>query len=162
MKTLALVRHAKSSWDHADLDDHDRPLNDRGRTDAPRMAARLAATDFVPAVILSSTAVRAASTAQAFADALGVPVEHDARLYGVAPAELLRIVDERDVDSILVVAHDPGLSSLAQHFSGFPDGDAIPHMPTCAVAVFDFDVDAWADVRDARPVHWSYDIPRPS
>lgn len=161
MKTLALVRHAKSSWDHPGLDDHDRTLNERGLRDAPVMAARLAASGLRPGALLSSTAVRARTTAAVFGEALGVPPVLDDRLYGAAPGTLLRVVAERADDAVLVVAHNPGLTALAQHFSGFLAGaDAISHMPTCAVAVFTFDVPTWDDVAGAVPASWSFDAPR--
>ena len=91
MIRLALVRHAKSDWGDPSLDDHDRPLNDRGMRDAPRMARRLAETGFRPDVILSSTALRARTTAEAFGAELRVAVSLDPELYG-APARTLLAV----------------------------------------------------------------------
>ncbi|HWI30638.1 MAG TPA: histidine phosphatase family protein [Microbacterium sp.] len=138
MKTLVLVRHAKSSWDDPGLDDHDRPLNQRGERDAPRMARRLAGTGVRPDAILSSTAVRALTTAEVFGAVLGVQVERLERLYGASPATIARVVAARDVDSVLVVAHDPGLSILAARLA-----PGIVHMPTCAVATFTWWDEAW-------------------
>ena len=94
MIRLALVRHAKSDWGDPRLDDHDRPLNDRGLRDAPRMARRLAETGFRPDVILSSTALRARTTAEAFGAELGVAVSLDPELYG-APARTLLAAPRR-------------------------------------------------------------------
>lgn len=164
MKTLALVRHAKSSWDHPGADDHDRPLNERGLRDAPRMAARLAAEhpELRGSALLSSTALRAATTAEAFASALDTTVRVDERLYGATPGRIIELASKQSEAAVLVVAHDPGLSDLARQWSRFPADGGIPHMPTCAVAVFDFDIDDWAELEASAPVRWTYDIPRDS
>ena len=162
MKTLALIRHAKSSWDHPGIDDHDRPLNERGLRDAPRMAARLAAEhpELRDAALLSSTALRAATTADAFASALGATVRLDERLYGATPRRIIELASARSEAAVIVVAHDPGLSDLARHWSDFPKEGGIPHMPTCAVAVFAFDIDDWRVLEASVPDRWTYDIPR--
>ena len=164
MKTLALIRHAKSSWDHPGVDDHDRPLNERGIRDAPRMAARLVAEhpELRGAALLSSTALRAATTANAFASALDTTVRPDERLYGATPRRIVDLVSARSEGSVIVVAHDPGLSDLSRHWSRFPDDGGIPHMPTCAVAVFDFGIDDWRDLETSVPERWTYAIPRDS
>ncbi|MGA6126588.1 MULTISPECIES: SixA phosphatase family protein [unclassified Microbacterium] len=155
MITLILVRHAKSDWGTG-LDDHERPLNDRGRRDAPVMARRLAATGVRPARILSSTAVRARTTAQTFADALGVSVETDEGLYGAPGSRLLATAAACGVTDVMVVAHDPGMTVLAEQLS---DG-GIGAMPTCAVATFVWDTDDW-DVATAVPAaRWNLDTPR--
>lgn len=155
MKTLVLMRHAKSSWDHPGLADHERPLNDRGLRDAPKMGRRLAAEGLVPDVILSSTAVRAVSTAELIAEALGFAVDRvvaDERLYATSVAGLLDVIGELDssVQTAIVVGHNPEMMSLVHRFT-----DEIGHMPTCAAAEFGFDADAWDEldeglVRDVR------------
>lgn len=155
MKTLVLVRHAKSSWDHPGLDDHDRPLNARGEHDAPRMAHRFAARGLGVDLILSSTALRARTTAAVFGEALGVLVELDERLYGAAPSNITALVGGRGADRVLVVAHDPGLSILAGRLE--PE---IAHMPTCAVAGFTWGTDDWAAAFDSAPDDWWFDAPR--
>ena len=162
MRTLALIRHAKSSWDHPGVDDHDRTLNDRGLRDAPRMAARLAAQhpELGGSALLSSTALRAATTADAFAAALDTTVRLDERLYGATPRRIIELASARSEASVIVVAHDPGLSDLARHWSRFHEDGGIPHMPTCAVAVFDFDTDDWRVLETSVPERWTYDIPR--
>jgi phosphohistidine phosphatase len=156
MTTLVLVRHAKSDWGDPNLDDHDRPLNARGLGDAPRMAARLAERGFRADAILSSSAVRAATTADFFSGALGVPVEQQDRLYGAPASTLLLAAAESGVRSVVVVAHDPGMSVLAGQLS---DG-GIAHMPTCAVATFEWDDDDWEVATAIDPLVWSLDTPR--
>lgn len=128
---LTLIRHAKSSWDDPDLSDFDRPLDRRGLRDAPVMAQLVAGRKQQIDVILSSTAVRAASTAQYFADALDCEIEFFDQLYNADPRRVADLVAAREEDNVAVVAHDPTLSILARHFS-----PQIPHMPTCAVAWF--------------------------
>ncbi|MEI5584064.1 MULTISPECIES: SixA phosphatase family protein [unclassified Agromyces] len=159
MKTLVLVRHAKSAWDDPTLSDHDRPLNDRGRRDAPEMGRRLRERGTSPDAILSSTAVRARTTAEAIAEALdvGTAVVLDDRLYGSSAETILDVVAELDdaLTTAMVVAHDPGMSHLAFRLSG-----EIEHMPTCAVAEFRFDARSWADVPDAEPAEVRLDTPR--
>ena len=156
MIRLVLVRHAKSDWANPSIDDHDRPLNDRGLRDAPRMARALAETGFRPEVILSSTALRARTTAEAFAAQLGAAVDFDPHLYGAPGRTLLAKAAASAARRVLVVAHDPGITDLAAQLSG----GGIGHMPTCAVASFTWDQDDW-DVLDAvDPVDWTFDSPR--
>lgn len=154
MIELALVRHAKSDWGQPGLADHDRPLNERGQRDAPVMAARLAATGFRPARILSSTALRARTTAAAFGAALGVEVELDEALYG-APAGVL-LATASGATSVMVVAHNPGMSDLAASLSG----GGIAHMPTCAVARFTWDAEDWDVAASLAPDSWELMTPR--
>lgn len=156
MIRLALVRHAKSDWGDPSLDDHDRPLNDRGMRDAPVMAARLAASGFRPDVILASTALRARTTAEAFAAELGVAVSLDPELYGAPAGALLAAAAATGAASVMVVAHDPGMSVLAGRLSG----DGIGHMPTCAVATFTWTHDDWDVATALDPDDWTFDTPR--
>lgn len=155
MTTLAIVRHAKSDWGDAALSDHDRPLNARGLRDAPRMAALVADRAWRPAVILSSTALRARTTAQAFADALAVPLQELPELYGASARELIDAAVSSGHTDVMVVAHDPGMSTLGRHLS--PE---VPLMPTCAVAVFTWDAPTWDEALARTPDAVSYDIPR--
>lgn len=155
MKTLILVRHAKSSWDHPGLDDHERPLSERGLRDAPRMGRRLADRGLAPDVVLSSTAVRALTTAELMAEAIGVERDRivaDERLYATSAAGLLEVIGELDssVQTAMVVGHNPEMTSLAQRFT-----DEIGHLPTCAVVEFRFDADAWDELDEGlvRDVH---------
>ena len=160
MKTLLLVRHAKSSWEQSGVTDHDRPLNHRGRRDAPDMGRRLAERGVAPDVILSSTALRARTTAELMAAALGFGADRivaDERLYGASDDEVLGVIRELgdDVGSAMVVGHNPETASLAHRFS-----DEIGEMPTCAVAEFTFDIDAWRDLGDVEPATVRVDTPR--
>ncbi|WP_400997055.1 SixA phosphatase family protein [Agromyces sp. GXQ0307] len=160
MKTLVLVRHAKSAWGDPTLADHDRPLNDRGRRDAPEMARRLRERGVLPDVVRASTAVRARTTAEAMAAELDLPADAlrlDERLYGAGPDTILDVVAELadETGTVMIVAHDPGLSDLAYRLSG-----EIEHLPTCGVAEFRFAVWSWAEVAEADAVEVHLDTPR--
>jgi phosphohistidine phosphatase len=117
MTALILIRHAKSDWGSPSLDDHDRPLNARGMRDAPVLARRLASALEASGVridaLLSSTALRARTTAGFFGAALGLDPELDPDLYGAPASRLLAAAGARGVDGVVVVAHDPGMTVLA-------------------------------------------------
>lgn len=155
MITLTLVRHAKSDWSNPRLPDHDRPLNTRGERNAPMMARRFITSGMKVQRILSSTAVRARITAEAFGAELGVPVEFDEGLYHASAQRILTTAFSGGVQSVLLVAHDPALSDLAFELT---DGQ-ITHMPTCAVATFTWQCENWEEA--TLPADsWSYDTPR--
>lgn len=144
MRTLTLIRHAKSSWKDAALSDFDRPLNRRGRENAPLMGEvlREAGVDFD--LIMSSPAQRAITTAEIIAGKLGYPreqlVEED-HLYGATVEELLDIVHRLPDDRtrVALVAHNPGLTGFCNYLSG----DHLANLPTCGIAVIDLEVDTW-------------------
>lgn len=159
MKTLYLVRHAKSSWGDPTLPDHDRPLNERGQRDVATMGKRLAQRDVRPDAILSSTAVRALTTAEHMAKALDVKRKDIVvleQLYAAPASELLGVIrglDDR-LKRVMLVAHNPGLTELAHHFAS-----EITHMSTCAVAEFRFATTHWSGLGEARPTHSALDRP---
>lgn len=160
MKTLLLVRHAKSSWGEPGLPDHERPLNDRGRHDAPIMGKRLAKRGVEPDVILTSTAVRARTTAGIIAGALDVEprrIVTDDRLYAASREELLEVIFTLDdaLACVMMIGHNPGLAELAHRFS-----EEIDDMPTCAVAEFGFDVTAWSQLDAAKAASVVFDYPK--
>ncbi len=160
MIELLLVRHAKSDWDDQGLRDHDRPLNARGTRDAPAMAERVASIrlseGLVPPRLMSSTALRARTTAAAFGAALGIEVELDEGLYGAPARTLLVAAAASGAPSVMVVAHNPGMTILADALS---DG-GIGHMPTCAVARFTWDTDDWAVATSLAADAWELMTPR--
>jgi phosphohistidine phosphatase len=154
MIQLVLARHAKSDWADDDLDDHERPLNERGRRDAPVMARTVVRAGVRPAVLLSSTALRATQTAAAFADAFEVEIAEQPDLYLATPDRLLDAARASGVDEVMVVAHDPGMSSLVSHLAGRPE-----RMVTCAVAVFTWHDGTWADVGTTPPDEFDLHTP---
>jgi len=121
MKTLTIFRHAKSSWNHPELNDHDRPLNKRGKRDAPIMGDRLKAAGIRPSLIIGSSAVRAWKTARIIARQIAYPIEFLQRepgLYHAGVNKLLDIIAAQDdgFNSIMIVGHNPGLTDLANDF----------------------------------------------
>ena len=160
MKTLFLVRHAKSSRDDPTLPDRDRPLDDRGRRDAPRMGKRLAKRDVKPDLLLSSPALRALTTAQLIADEIGFErkaIAVDDRLYASSPDDLLAVIRALDnkLDRVMLFGHNPEFSELAHRLSS-----DIVDMPTSAVAEYNFDTKAWSDVGEIEPVKAILDYPK--
>lgn len=136
MRQLILVRHAKSSWDNPELDDFERPLNKRGKRDAPFMAKLLAEKKIKPDLILSSPSVRTKLTAIEFAKNLKVPdnkIIWNEMLYLASSAKLLKFIADFD-DSIrigLLVGHNPGLTDL----QNFLCKEEIDNIPTCGVVI---------------------------
>ncbi len=150
LKTLVLVRHAKSSWKDASLADRDRPLNRRGKHDAPEMGRRLADLVGTPDLIVSSPASRAMATACIIADAVGYPVDgirEDERIYRAGPAEILDVIRslEDEQDRVFLIGHNPGLTELVNELSE----PAVENVPTCGVVVLRLATERWADV--SRP-----------
>jgi phosphohistidine phosphatase len=144
MKTLFLVRHAKSSRDDPGLSDKERPLNGRGMRDAPKMGARLAKQDVKPDLMLSSPAVRARTTAELIAKKLDYKIKDivlDERLYAATPGDVLDVIHELGdkPKCVMVFGHNPELSQLATRLAE-KDTD----MPTCAVVELAYDIKSWS------------------
>ena len=151
MKTLFLVRHAKSSKDDPSLPDRERPLNDRGMHDAPKMGQRLAERDVKIDLIVSSPATRALSTAELFAKQLDYKSKDiviDERLYESSPDKLLKVINEfgEKPRRLMLFGHNPEFTALAQRLSS-----KVMEMPTCAVAEFEFDIRSWSEVAKRAP-----------
>lgn len=150
MKTLLILRHAKSSWKDPDLDDHDRPLNKRGKRDAPRMGQLLDELDLVPDLIISSTAKRARDTAELAAEAAGYAddVCTTQELYHASPwafiDELRQVSDIHE--RVMVVGHNPGIEELVEALSDQPE-----EMPTAALAQITLPLESWQDLSLEAP-----------
>ena len=145
MKTLLVMRHAKSSWKHAVLPDEQRPLNKRGRANAPRMGRLLRETGLAPQAILSSTAVRARQTALAAAEACGFEgeIQFEPSLYGASAEIYIRLLGAVPGDPavVLAVGHNPGVESLLAELTGEDE-----HLPTGSIARIELDLARWADL----------------
>lgn len=144
MPLLTLIRHAKSSWNYPELSDFERPLNERGRRDAPRMAARLVRDLPAPDLLVSSPATRALTTARSFAETLGLDtarIHIEPRLYEASRKTLLEIVAglPDSAGHALLFGHNPGLSELAHTLADCP----FDEMPTCAVVHLRLDGKGW-------------------
>jgi phosphohistidine phosphatase len=147
MKTLTLIRHAKSSWKYPGLADYDRPLNKRGRRDAAMMAARLAARGFAPQRILTSPALRALRTAEVMAAAIDLSsqrIEMTPLIYEASVQDLLQLIRDLAPDEtwIALVGHNPELTILAGRLSV----QSIENVPTCGVVESQFKTDRWQQV----------------
>jgi phosphohistidine phosphatase len=151
MKTLLILRHAKSSWKDPNLPDHDRPLNKRGKHDAPRMGKLLKEEDLIPDLIISSTAARAKKTAELVAKACkykGEEISLNQSLYGAEPAGYLKILQElSDKDkAVLVVGHSPSVEETVEVLTD--SADVI--MPTCALANISLPIQNWAELNKQK------------
>jgi len=160
MKSLFLVRHAKSSPDAPDLSDYDRPLNERGRRQALEMGRRLAGRNVKPDVILSSPALRALTTAQLVAGEIGYArrdIAVDERLYASSAESLLSVIRALDnkLGIAMVLGHNPEICELVSELSG-----SNLEMPTCAVAEFRYQTKSWGDVGAIAPARVTLDVPK--
>ena len=146
MKTLLVLRHAKSSWDDPALDDHERPLNERGQRDAPRMGQLVREYGLLPDVVVSSDAVRARLTAEAVAKAARYPGEIllDPRLYMAGPADILSLLPTvpGNAETVMIVGHNPGLEKLVEQLTGERQD-----LPTAALAQIGLPIDQWCDLK---------------
>ena len=161
MKTLLLVRHAKSSWDQAGLSDFDRPLNERGKNDAPVMAKRVKEKEIELDHLISSPAKRAKKTAKYFAEEFGFNKE-DIKLveglYGATQSEFLQAV--RDINdkykTVALFSHNPGITDFASSLTNV----RIDDMPTCAVFALKIKADSWNDFANAEKNFLFFDYPK--
>lgn len=142
MKTLLLMRHAKSSWKEKDIPDHERPLNKRGRHDVPMMGELLVDRELVPQRIISSTAVRSRQTAEGVAKEAGFQgdIIFQDRLYMAEAEEYIHVLRELpdDLERVMIVGHNPGLEVLLQLLSG-----RIESLSTAVIAHLVLPIDHW-------------------
>ena len=153
MKTIFLLRHAKSSWDDNSLADHDRPLSQRGRRAAPRIGAHMSGAGYQPDLALCSTSMRTRQTLEAVVSELEVEpaIEFEEDLYLAAPGEMIDLVRSvaDTVEALLLVGHNPGTGMLADDLSGFGQAASLNLMrakfPTAGLAIIELNVDRWKD-----------------
>jgi phosphohistidine phosphatase len=161
MKTVILVRHAKSSWSDSSLSDRDRPLNKRGKRDAPMMGGRLAARDLRPDRMITSPATRARLTALAFADALDFDEDQmviDDRIYHGGVEDIWEIIREQSdgLRRVMIFGHNPDLTDFVNGLGC----EFILNVPTCGVVELRFDADSWSEVGHGCPVDMDFDYPK--
>ena len=161
MKTLTLVRHAKSSWHDTNLSDRKRPLNKRGVRDAPIMGRRAVEAGIRPSLIVASPAVRAWTTAKIFATELGYPVEFLQReddIYLASLDRLLDVVASQDAgfNNLMLFGHNPGLTDFANYLSpGLTN-----NLPTAGIVSVEFDRDDWLLFERPKTELVVYDYPK--
>ncbi len=145
MKTIYLLRHAKSSWDNESLSDFERPLNERGMNTAPFMGEVMTGRGYVPSLIISSPAMRAKTTAELVIQSgdFGSQMTLDDRIYEASPNTLRQVASELgdDVGSVMLVGHNPGMEGFIRYLTGL-----IEPMPTAALAVIELAIDKWNDI----------------
>jgi phosphohistidine phosphatase len=161
VKQLILVRHAKSSWKDPGLADADRPLNERGKRDAPDMGKRLARRGVRPDLIVSSPARRAVATAKLLAAELAYPpadIEIVKTLYEASEGVWLAIVRGLPayVRSAMIVGHNPEITAFVNCLC--PAG--IDNVPTCGMLILGYETDSWGDVGRCEALEWDFDYPR--
>lgn len=147
MKKLLIIRHAKSSWDDPDLDDHERPLNKRGERDSFTMARFLADNDEGLEVIYSSTAIRALDFAQVISEFCDITLVPELSFYTFDEDELMQILRSLpdSLSRVAVVAHNPAVTQLVNRLS---DAE-LENVPTAGVASIECDIEQWADLTEA-------------
>jgi phosphohistidine phosphatase len=159
MKKLFIVRHAKSSWKDMSLDDFDRPLNKRGRKNAPFMGKLLKDKGICPDIILSSPANRAKTTAQIMSKELEYEKEilFDEEIYESTPTlldkKIKKIGDE--VNMAFIFGHNPELNALAEGYVGISE-----NIVTCGIVEIDFDCESWSDIDAQNAKLISYEYPK--
>jgi phosphohistidine phosphatase len=161
MKRLLLVRHAKSSWRDPSLADIDRPLNQRGKRDAPVMGERLKAQGLLPDLIIASPAKRARKTAKILAEKLGYPKNKVVYEKGIYTEEVRGITArvqavDAAVSSIMLVGHNPELTLLAEGLTA----RQVDNIPTCGVFCLEFSCQSWRDISAANSRLLFFDYPK--
>lgn len=149
-KTLYLVRHAKSSWKNPELSDWERPLNKRGKHDAPLIGKFLKQKNEIPELLISSPAKRALKTAGYFADEMHISkkIVSAESLYMAGINDFISVIEniEDSVNSIMLFSHNPGITEFANYITG----SEIDIMPTASTARIDFNINRWKDCRNAK------------
>jgi phosphohistidine phosphatase len=161
MKHLLLVRHAKSDWGDPSLEDFDRPLNDRGKRDAPKMAGRLVDKKIAIDTFISSPAKRAKRTATIFAEAFGVKKEDIVfyeELYGAGEDVFYDVISKagKKAETIAIFSHNPGITDFANELTD----TRIDNIPTSAVFAVKANCKKWEEFRDAEKEFWFFDFPK--
>ncbi|MCK4559446.1 MAG: histidine phosphatase family protein [Calditrichia bacterium] len=149
MKTLYLVRHAKSSWKFPELDDFERPLNKRGKRDAPAMGRLLKDKDIMPDIIISSPAVRASMTTKIISDILSYTlsrVKYSDEIYEADTTSLLKVVSRVDdkFNSTMLIGHNPGMT----YFANMLANARIDNIPTCGIFCTELDISSWQEISE--------------
>jgi phosphohistidine phosphatase len=161
MKTLILIRHAKSSWANPDQSDFDRPLNDRGRRDAPVMAQRLLEKNYKIDKILYSAAVRTTETMQVFRGVLGIDIKNCLSLNELYHAPVFQLQEtvsqiNSNWDTVILIGHNPGITDFANTLTNV----RTDNMPTCAIFAVRADVQSWSAFQTAQKQFLFFDYPK--
>lgn len=161
MKTIYLVRHAKSSWSDSNIRDQDRPLNKRGKRDAPFMGKLLSDKGIEIDLLITSSAVRAVETAKLIANELSIKkneIQIDERLYHPSTLDFLKVINEIDnsCESLMLFSHNPGITE----FANFVSTNDFINIPTCGIVSLCFDIQNWRDLSNHRGQTIFYEYPK--
>jgi phosphohistidine phosphatase len=161
MKTVLLVRHAKSSWEDPLVVDFERPLNERGKKDAPAMAKRVKDRQYKIDCFISSPARRARKTAKLFAEVFKYKEEkiiYKSELYHADPETFYSVIEQcgNDYNTIAIFSHNPGITYFVNELTEIKLDD----MPTCAVFAVSMDGGKWKDFRKAKKQFLFFDYPK--
>jgi phosphohistidine phosphatase len=147
MKTLYLIRHAKSDWNNSELTDFQRTLNKRGLNDAPFMAKKLNELDFQPDHIVCSSSQRTSTTAKLICKGINFPlkeVSFDQSIYEASLTTLISIVNSlpNNKNDIVIIGHNPSITGLSNYLTD----NYIGNMPTCSIVKIELEIDNWYEV----------------
>jgi phosphohistidine phosphatase len=163
VKTLYIVRHAKSSWSDPLADDFDRPLNERGKRDAPKMGKRLKEKGILPTLMITSPAKRARSTARKIAEEIKYKkddIKEERKLYHAEEDVILEVIrkikDKHNV--VMLFGHNPGLTNFVNSLQD-KEFD-IDNVPTCGIVAFQLKIDSWNDISWGKGTMVFFDYPK--
>lgn len=161
MKQLILIRHAKSDWSNPEFADYQRPLNQRGKRDAPEMGRRLKKLGIEPQLILLSIAERTKETMSLLLPSAGwekVDKIEKEWLYLASTQEYVKAVEKMhdEVDVVCICGHNPSITEVINYFTG----ENLGNVPTCGVGIIDFDVDSWKLTAENTGNLSVYDFPK--
>lgn len=162
MKTVLIIRHAKSSWSFGDLSDFERPLNDRGNRDAPQMAERILKKKLNIELLVTSTAKRAYQTCIHFSEVLGISIKdvviEDCLYHASSDTihDVIRSLDNRH-NSAAIFTHNPGVTDFV---NGLVTGITIDNMPTCGVFCVEANIHDWKDFKNAEKKLKFFEYPK--
>jgi len=161
MKYLFLIRHAKSSWDNMSLADFDRPLNNRGKNDAPLMASIFSELGYKPSIIISSPANRALTTAKVFANKLAIDeadIELNSDLYHASANKIKDIVSMTDKEHsvILVFGHNPGMTYVIDDMCSY----SLDNLPTTGIFGIQWKINDWSEILHVKGSKLLYEFPK--
>ncbi len=159
MKKLFIIRHAKSSWKDFSLDDFDRPLNKRGKLNAPFMGEILKEKNVVPDIIISSPALRAKTTAKIIAKKVkySQKIIFKKDIYEIGESAIEKILKKLDDENsvVFLFGHNPDLNMLAEEYVGFDE-----NISTCGIVEIEFDCKRWKDISSENAKFISFDYPK--
>jgi phosphohistidine phosphatase len=161
MKSLLLIRHAKSSWTSDVLNDFDRPLNERGKKEAPEMAQRLIKNKVLIDCFVSSPARRAKKTARLFIEEFGKDeneIFYVSELYHAGSQTFIQVISalKDNYETVAIFSHNPGITEFANTLTEVQ----IDNMPTCGVFAIKASIDHWKEFESAEKKLWFFNYPK--